>query len=135
MSPDLLSQHLFYASVLRMLIDSIKQEVKKQSRAGRWLDLLGWVVFCGWIFASAFVSSLPQGSGPLGLGTLVFAVALLRKLLGFSISYFWLTIGGVFLLAGIGDMSSLDLPYSSIALIVCGILLLLHNRSGKHHKF
>ncbi len=123
-----------YDKPFGMKINSLRQESSSRRRAGTWLDVFGWLLFCAWVVSCALFESLPRGTGPLGLGILVFAVAFLRKIFGFSISYFWLAIGGVFTLSGIGARSDVDLPFASIALIVCGVLLLLHNRSGRQNR-
>lgn len=111
---------------------NINYSVGNRKKLGRWVDLFGWILFCAWVFSAAFFDFLPSGSGAMGLGLIVISVALVRKLLGFSISVFWLVIGGIFFLAGLGGRSGIDLPFASIALIVCGVLLLAHNRSKKH---
>lgn len=115
-----------------MNITNVDYISKNKRKLGRWVDLVGWIVFCAWVFAAAFLDFLPRGSGSLGLGVLVILVACVRKLLGYSISFFWLIIGGIFFAAGIGGFSGIDLPFTSFALIACGVLLLLHNRSKRH---
>lgn len=106
----------------------------RRSRRGKWLDAVGWSLFVVWIAAVLFVKEIPDGVGSLGLGILVFAGTLARLILGISISLFWIIIGLLFLAAGAGEMMKLDLPLLPLALIVCGILLLLHKRSGRRGK-
>ena len=103
----------------------------RRSRRGKWLDAAGWILFVLWIGAILIFKSLPDGAGSLGLGVLVLAGTLARLLLGVTISVFWMIIGLLFLVAGIGGMMEIDLPLLPLALIVCGILLLLHRRSTR----
>ena len=106
----------------------------RRSRRGKWLDAAGWPLFVVWIGAVLIVKPIPDGAGSLGLGVLVLAGTLARLMLGVTISVFWIIIGLLFLGAGIGGMMKVDLPLLPLALIVCGILLLLHKRSVRRGK-
>lgn len=103
----------------------------RRSRRGKRLDAIGWALFFIWIGVVLLVKSLPPGAGALGLGAIVLGGAAVRLLLRVSVSSFWIIIGVLFVLAGVGEMKAIDLPLLPIALIVCGVLLLFHRRSGR----
>jgi hypothetical protein len=102
-----------------------------RSLMGARIDAVLWVLFFAWVGVTLLWSELPDGFGSLGIGAIVLAGALIRRVAGASISSFWLLIGTVFVLAGLGGMLSIDFPFLSIALIVCGVLMLLHKKSGR----
>ncbi len=98
---------------------------------GKQLDAIGWALFFVWIGVVFLVKSIPDGVGSLGVGAIVLIGTLVRFLLKISISVFWIEIGMVFILAGIGGLFDIDLPLLPIALIVCGVLMLFHQRSHR----
>ncbi len=106
-------------------------EYRRRSLRGTRIDAVLWGLFFIWIGVVLLVKDIPRGVGSLGIGAIVLGGALLRVLAGASISLFWLVIGAVFILAGIGGLLSIDLPFLSIALLICGVLLLLHSKSGR----
>ncbi len=105
-----------------------------RSRLSKRLDAVGWGLFFIWIGVVFIVGSIPDGVGALGVGAIVLGGTLVRLVLRESISLFWIIIGGVFLIAGIGGVLGVDLPLLSIALIVCGLLMLLHQRSHRRPR-
>ena len=100
-----------------------------RSLRGKRLDAIGWAIFFIWIGIVFLVKAIPDGVGSLGVGAIVLIGTLVRVFLRISVSLFWVIIGLVFLLAGLGELFAVDLPLLPIALIVCGILMLLHQRS------
>jgi len=99
-----------------------------KSGARRWVDLGGWLLFLGWIVANFLFKPFPKGVTSIGVGAIVFSVAVMRFLAGGSISIFWLIIGVVFMGAGFGHISGIDFPFTSAALVVCGVMMLLNSR-------
>ncbi len=106
-------------------------EVRRSIRGQR-IDAVCWGLFFIWI-GIILIVQLPKGIGALGIGGIVLGGALARRLLRVSVSAFWIVIGSVFLLAGIGELMAIDLPLLPSALIICGMLMLLHHRSPRHH--
>lgn len=105
--------------------------LRHRSLMGARIDAVLWVLFFGWIGAILLWRDLPEGFGSLGIGAIVLGGALVRRIAGASISSFWLLIGGVFVLAGAGGLLKIDFPFLAVALIVCGVLMLLHKKSGR----
>jgi hypothetical protein len=107
------------------------EKTSYRSWRGKRLDAVGWAIFFIWIGTVFLVKSIPNGVGALGVGVIVLVGTLVRVLVGISVSLFWVIIGLVFLLAGVGGLLKVDLPLLPIALIVCGILMLIHQRSHR----
>jgi len=112
------------------MIDKIDEKSYRDLR-GKRLDAIGWALFFLWIGVVFLVKSIPDGVGSLGVGAIVLIGTLVRLLLKISISVFWIEIGIVFILAGVGGLLDIDLPLLPIALIVCGVLMLFHQRSHR----
>lgn len=109
----------------------------RRSVRGQRIDAVCWGLFFIWIGVVLMVKTIPQGVGALGVGGIILGGAVARRIFRASTSSFWIIIGAIFLLAGIGGMLAIDLPFLPVALIVCGILLLLHKRSRRrshHHR-
>lgn len=108
---------------------------QRRSRRAVSLDAIGWALFFIWLgIVLLMKKSLPDGVGSIGIGIIVLGGALARLVLGVTISNFWLIIGAIFLAAGIGELFAIDLPLLPIALIMCGVLLLFHQRSRKRGR-
>lgn len=103
----------------------------RRSRRGRNLDAIGWAIFFIWIGIVWLVKAIPEGVGALGVGAIVLGGSAVRFLLRVSVSFFWIVIGLVFVLAGVAELKAVDLPLLPIAFIVCGVLLLFHRHSGR----
>jgi hypothetical protein len=104
---------------------------QRRCKAGRRLDAVGWALFFIWVGVIMLVKAIPRGVGALGVGVIVLGIAAARAVLRESISMFWVAIGTLFLLAGVGELTAIDLPLLPVTLIVCGVLLLFHQRSKK----
>lgn len=103
-----------------------------RSKAGKFFDAAGWLVFFTWVVLAFLFKPFPEGVGSIGVGLIVFTVALVRRLTGHTISFPWLFIGVAFIFAGLGTLAGLDFPFLAIALILCGILMLTNNKAHKH---
>jgi len=104
---------------------------KHRSLKGARIDAVLWGLFFVWMGVILLWKKMPAGVGSLGIGGIVLGGALARWIFGATVSLYWLIIGAVFILAGIGGLAGIDLPFLSIALIVCGVLLLFHTKSHR----
>lgn len=104
-------------------------EVRRSIRGQR-IDAVLWGLFFIWI-GVILLAHLPKGVGSLGIGAIVLGGTLARRIFRASVSAFWIIIGTVFVLAGIGELMALNLPLLPGALIVCGVLMLLHHHSPR----
>ena len=111
--------------------DMLQGGRKHRSLRGARIDAVLWGLFFVWMGAIILWRDIPDGVGSLGIGAIVLGGASARRLAGVTVSLYWLVIGGVFILAGIGGLLRIDLPFLAIALIVCGVLLLLHTKSTR----
>ena len=106
--------------------------INRKFQVGRYIDIAGWVIFIGWILLNFLFKPFPHGVATLGIGAIILGVAVARFIFGGSISNFWLLIGIIFIAAGIGYVMKIDLPFLTMALIACGILMLTHRSAKKH---
>ncbi len=98
--------------------------MEKQKELGRKLDAIGWGVFFIWMGIIMLVKVLPIGVGSIGIGVIILGEAVARFLLKVSISAFWILLGIIFILAGVGEIWAINLPLLPIAFIICGALLI-----------
>ncbi|MFH0799287.1 MAG: hypothetical protein V2A66_03800 [Pseudomonadota bacterium] len=105
---------------------------QRRSRLGVALDAVGWTLFFIWLGIIILAKkALPVGVGSIGIGLIVLSGTMVRFFLRVSVSMFWLIIGTIFVAAGVGQLLKIDLPFLPIALIVCGVLLLIHRRAKR----
>jgi len=102
-----------------------------RSRAGRYFDFIGWVVFFSWVIVAFLWKPFPEGVGSIGVGAIVFLVAAFRCITGHSISFNWVFIGVVFAAGGAGTLAGIDFPFLAVSLMLCGILMLTHRESPR----
>lgn len=107
---------------------------RRRSLRAQRIDAVCWGLFFIWIGTILIVKGIPQGVGSLGVGAIVLGGAVVRHFLHVSVSTFWIVIGSVFVLAGIGGMLRVDLPLLPAALMICGVLLLFHGRSKRRSR-
>jgi hypothetical protein len=103
----------------------------RRARRGTAIDVACWGLFFIWIGVIMLIPNLPKGAGAMGIGAIVLGGAVVRVLVGVTVSVFWLIIGTLFVLAGVGEFFAIDLPLLPGALILCGVLLLFHSRSSR----
>ena len=115
-------------------MDFRKGSVELRSKKGAKIDAVCWGLFFIWVGIVLLFKGIPPGIGSLGVGAIVLLGALLRLIAGVTVSTFWLIIGAVFIIAGVGELFAIDLPLLPAALIVCGILLLFHRKSGRRTR-
>ena len=108
--------------------------IEKRSVRGARIDAVLWGLFFVWIGIVLLFQVIPPGMGSLGVGVIVLGGALVRLIAGVSVSNFWLIIGAVFVIAGVGELLEIDLPLLPAALVVCGVLLLFHRKSGRRAR-
>jgi len=102
----------------------------KNKPLSRWIDLVGWFIFVAWAVFSVAVYSVSDAVCSFGLGAIVFLVATLRYIFGFSVGLNWISIGGLFVIAGFFCMSSIHFPFFALALVACGIMMIV-NMKGR----
>ena len=95
------------------------------------LDTAGWGLFFIWI-GIAFLANVGIGTGLLGVGIIILAEQLTRKLFKLRLEGFWVVAGLAFAVGGMWELFDVKLPLVPILLIVAGIVLLASVISGKH---
>ena len=93
-------------------------------------EAIAWGALLIWWGITELVPSMPDGSGPIGIGLILIGVNIARSLNGVPISRFSITLGILALVWGglemAGALLSLpfELPVFAILLIVLGALIL-----------
>ena len=73
-----------------------------RSLKGVRIDAVLWGLFFVWMGTILLWQDMPKGLGSVGIGVLVLGGAVVRWAMGASVSVYWLVIGLVFIMAGIG---------------------------------
>ncbi|MBN1283385.1 MAG: hypothetical protein JXA24_06410 [Proteobacteria bacterium] len=115
-------------------MENDERALHTRSAAGARIDAVCWGLFFIWIGAILLFKTIPRGMGALGVGAIILGGAVVRLVAGVTVSMFWLIIGTVFVLAGVGEIYAINLPLLPAALIICGVLLLFHKRSARRGK-
>lgn len=89
------------------------------------IDAAGWGAFFIWL-GLALLAHLGWGVGLLGVGIIALAAQATRKFIGLKVDRFGLTVGTVFLVAGLYRLLDIPIPSRLVptALIVIGVFIL-----------
>jgi hypothetical protein len=87
------------------------------------LSAVGWALFFIWIGIS-FLVNLGLGLGLLGVGIITLGMQLIRKSYNLKLEGFWVVIGLLFMLGGLGNILRVNISIVPIVLILGGIALL-----------
>jgi hypothetical protein len=99
------------------------QKTTGQTDLAHKLSAVGWALFFIWIGIS-FLANLGVGLGLLGVGIITLGIQLIRKAYKLKLEGFWVVIGLLFLLGGLGNLLEVTIPIVPIVLILAGITLL-----------
>ena len=98
------------------------EETKKADLTHK-LSGVGWALFFIWIGLS-FLANFGAAISLLGIGVIILGMQTLRKSKNLNFEGFWLVIGGLFLLGGLGRVLEVRIPIIPIVLILAGIVML-----------
>jgi len=101
-----------------------QQELAKKLEAASW----------GWFFLWIGISLLWEagwGVALLGVGVITLAGQAARRHFNLKLEAFWVVVGVLFLLGGLGAHYELELPMGHIVLIVAGLALLISVFTGR----
>jgi hypothetical protein len=87
------------------------------------LSTLGWSLIFIWIGLS-FLANFGVGLGLLGIGIITLGIQLVRIYYGLKLEGFWIVIGLLFVLGGLGYIWEVNIPLIPIVLILAGLVLL-----------
>ncbi len=108
-------------------------EVVVENGLAHKLRMTGWALFFIWI-GIVFIAGLTAGVGLLGVGLITLGVQLARKIAGLKVEGFWIIIGILLLLGGLGKLIKLGIALIPAVLILAGITILWSVYFGKHSK-
>jgi len=88
------------------------------------LEAAGWGLFFIWMGIALF-AHLGWGVGLLGVGIITLGVQLARKAFSLNWEGFWVAVGFLFVLGGVGKLFNLQLGLLPILCIIAGAALLV----------
>jgi hypothetical protein len=95
------------------------------------LSTAGWGLLFLWL-GIVFLTDLREGVALLGIGIIILTVQGIRRSLGLDLEGFWVVVGLVFGLTGVGQLVALQISLLPILLIAAGLALLLSSIRSKH---
>jgi hypothetical protein len=95
------------------------------------LSTAGWGLLFLWL-GIVFLTDLREGVALLGIGIIILTVQGIRRSLGLDLEGFWMVVGLVFGLTGVGQLVALQISLLPILLIAAGLALLLSSIRSKH---
>lgn len=87
------------------------------------LEATGWGLFLIWVGLVSLFNFGP-GIALLGVGLISLVMQWLRKYFGLSLDGFWVVIGLLFSVLGLGALIEVKIQFMPLALVLAGILLL-----------
>lgn len=104
---------------------SAQGQAPKQPVSAGTIDAAGWGAFFIWL-GLAFLAHVGWGVGLLGIGIIALAAQAARKYVGLEADRFGLTVGMLFVVAGLYRLFNIPIPsqLAPIVLIVIGIAIL-----------
>lgn len=104
------------------------QQVENTQALAKKLSAAGWGAFFIWI-GIAFLTSVGWGVGLFGVGIIVLAGEAARKYFGLCLDLFWLMMGTIFVVWGVGESLEIQLGgiFWPILSIVLGLSILITN--------
>ena len=88
------------------------------------LAAVGWGLFLLWV-GVAMLLGFGTAAGLLGVGVITLGVQAMRRYAGLALEGFWVVIGVLFTLGGLGALYEVDVPIVPIVLVSGGVLLLV----------
>ena len=87
------------------------------------LEAIGWGLFLLWV-GLAFILGIGSDIGLLGVGVIALTMQWLRKYFGLALDGFWVVIGLIFTLGGLGALLEAHVQIIPVTLVLAGIFLL-----------
>lgn len=87
------------------------------------LEAIGWGLFFLWV-GLAFIFGFGSEIGLLGIGIITLVMQWLRKYFGLTLDGFWVVIGLIFTLGGLGALFEANIQIVPVTLVLAGIFLL-----------
>ena len=94
------------------------------------LEAVGWGLFFIWI-GIAFLSELGFPIGLFGVGIITLGSQAARKYFHFKLEGFWIVVGLLFIVGGIGELFNIEIDLLPILLITAGLVILISVFRGK----
>ncbi len=112
--------------------DDVAATINEKDLAEK-LDKIGWALFFVWLGIS-FLADLGTGIGLLGIGIITLGIQLTRNYSKLKVEGFWIIVGLLFVIGGLGNLSEVEIPLVPIVLILAGLALLYSVIKGNSQK-
>lgn len=100
------------------------RNVAKRIEAASWGSFFVWVGF-------ALLLQLPIGVGLIGVGAITLIAQATRKSFELPLEGFWILVGLAFVIGGLWNLYSIQIPFAAVLLVAVGALLLAVSFLGK----
>lgn len=104
--------------------ESVASPSTIQQGIARRLDAAGWGLFFIWVGVS-LLTDVGWGVGLVGVAAIIFLGQAARRFYGRSLEIFWVVVGVLFLLGGVGELYQIEFDMGPVLLIAVGGALLL----------
>jgi len=96
----------------------------QQQESAKRLAAAGWGTFILWV-GIALMWDVGWGVGLLGVGLITLAGQAARHYVHLKPEGFWVVVGALFLIGGLGELYQLEIPMGPIVLMMAGLTLLI----------
>ena len=107
------------------MASDVRDILEKRGALSRKLDAIGWGVFFVWMGLIELIKIFPKGSASIGIGVIILGESIARVVCQVSVSGFWIFLGVVFLLGGLGEIYAVNIPLLPIVFLIAGVLLIV----------
>ena len=94
------------------------------------IEAIAWSLFLLWVGA-AWLLNLGANIGSIGVGIIILGAQAVRKYFKVKIETFWLVIGVLFVISGLGIFSGINIPLIPLVFIAIGTKFLHSAITGK----
>jgi len=108
-----------------------KPKTSEGSNLEKKLDVTGWGLFFVWI-GIAFIANFGFAAGLIGVGVITLAAQAARKYFNLKLEGFWVVVGLLFVVGGLGELFEIKYQLVPILIIVAGLVMLTSSIWSKH---
>jgi len=108
-----------------------KLKTTERTNIEKKLDVTGWGLFFVWI-GIAFIADFGLAAGLLGVGVITLAAQATRKYFNLKLEGFWVVVGLLFVVSGLGQLFEIKYKLVPILIIVAGLVMLTSSVWSKH---
>jgi len=111
--------------------DRVGTHLQSHADTEKKLAAVGWGLFFLWV-GLALLTGVPTGAGLFVVGVITLGIQVARTSFGLALEGFWLLVGILFVLGGLGAAFQVNVPIVPLVLVGAGLLLLSSVLRGSH---